>query len=190
MDLEEVQIKDLDHLIEYSRLVAGSVGLMLSRILAKSEDIFENSEYLDACLNLGIGMQITNILRDIGEDLVQRNRVYVPKTLLEKYGLNKEDLIGFIENNAINLPENFVRLWEELASISEKYYKGIRDELCNFDKDVRLSVYSSAIIYKEILTVVRENKYNCLTKRNYTGKLTMLRLLNLAKKTLNEVCDE
>ena len=190
MDLKEVEIEDLDHLLQYCRLVAGSVGLMLAGILAKSVAVYRDKNYLDACLDLGIGMQITNILRDIGEDLVQRNRVYVPKTLLEKNGLTKEDLISLIENDGKNLPDNFISLWEELAALSEKYYAGIKNELCNFDPDVRLSVYSSALIYKEILDVVRKNNYNCLTKRNYTNKVTMLKLLNTAKKTLKEVCNE
>lgn len=182
LDLLEVELQNIDELIEYSKLVAGSVGLMLSSILAKDEQKAKDEGFINACMELGIAMQITNILRDIGEDLTQRNRVYVPKMILEKYGIHRNDLTSYIQTQSgINF-EKFSHLWEELAQISERYYESIKAQILKFDDEIALSIYASAIIYKEILQEVRKNDYNCLTKRNYTNDLTRLRLVKEAKE--------
>lgn len=181
-DLSEVELQNIDELIEYSKLVAGSVGLMLCAILAKDEKKAKDKGFANACMELGIAMQITNILRDIGEDLTKRNRVYVPKMMLDKYGIHRSDLASYIQNRSGICLEKFARLWEELAEISEKYYESIKPQISNFDDEIALSIYASAMIYKEILQEVRKNDYNCLTKRNYTNHLTRIRLVKEAKE--------
>lgn len=190
MDLRQVEMQDTEDLLEYSRLVAGSVGLMLAKVLARDEEVAADPKFLQACMDLGIGMQITNILRDIGEDLRERNRVYLPKSLMEEFGITKDDLYRFIEIPAKNITPNFIRLWEELAALAEKYYAGLKDMLCDMAPEARVSVYSSTTIYKEILEEVRKNNYNCFTKRNYTNKVTRLRLVIAAEKAVREVCYE
>lgn len=187
LDLSEVELQDIQELIEYSKLVAGSVGLMLSSILAKDERRAKDEGFVNACMDLGIAMQITNILRDIGEDLIKRNRVYVPKMMLEKYGIHRNDLVSHIQNRSKISLEKFSELWEELAAISERYYEGIKAQISNFDDDIALSIYASAIIYKEILQEVRKSDYNCLTKRNYTSQLTRIRLVKEAKEFIKVV---
>lgn len=51
-----------------------------------------DSGYESICEDLGIAMQITNILRDIGEDLRNRNRIYIPRVLMEKYSITRGEL--------------------------------------------------------------------------------------------------
>ncbi len=74
MDIHFSSPKTLQQLEEHSYYVAGSVGLMLLPIIAT-----ENQQYLKkTAVDLGLAMQITNILRDIGEDFYQKNRIYLP----------------------------------------------------------------------------------------------------------------
>jgi len=89
MDIDFVSPETLGDLEEYSYYVAGTVGLMLLPIIAK-----ENKEAAKAsAISLGVAMQITNILRDVGEDLKDNNRVYLPNQILSQEKLSKEDLI-------------------------------------------------------------------------------------------------
>lgn len=153
------QPKDLDGLVTYSDLVAGSVGRMLLPILASETD--NSADLRKSATNLGIGMQITNILRDIGEDYRDRKRIYIPKSYMQKYNYSEEDLA----NNTIN--DNFKQLWEDLAGEAEKRYQYFFNYLDQYDKNCRQQIRKSALVYREILQVVRENNYNCLTKRQY-----------------------
>jgi phytoene synthase len=86
MDLEPVEIADFPALHEYCRLVAGGVGLMLGPILGASPEAFRESG-----VRLGIAMQLTNVLRDVDEDL-RHGRVYLPQSELAQFGLSRADL--------------------------------------------------------------------------------------------------
>ena len=82
-------IEDKDDLIRYCKKVAGTVGLMLALMLKGDK---ADSRYESICEDLGIAMQITNILRDIGEDLRNRNRIYIPQTLMKEYRVTRKEL--------------------------------------------------------------------------------------------------
>lgn len=86
VDLDPVAFADFDILERYCRLVAGGVGLMLGPILGAEREGFSVSG-----VRLGVAMQLTNVLRDVGEDL-DAGRVYLPATELERFGLGREDL--------------------------------------------------------------------------------------------------
>jgi len=86
MDLDPVEIEDFPALEEYCRLVAGGVGLMLGPILGAPAEAFR-----DDGVKLGVAMQLTNVLRDVGEDLAH-GRVYLPRTELAEFGLSRRDL--------------------------------------------------------------------------------------------------
>jgi phytoene synthase len=78
-DLEPVDIPDFPALLRYCRLVAGGVGLMMGPILGASSDAFD-----DLGINLGIAMQLTNVLRDVDEDL-RNGRIYLPADELREW---------------------------------------------------------------------------------------------------------
>ena len=162
-DFDFTQPKDMAEFQEYCYHVAGTVGLMLLPIIAK-----ENSKNLrEVGLGLGEAMQITNILRDIGEDYRQ-GRIYIPVDLLDEF----PKAIQAIETNIIN--DDFIKVWESLALIAEKKYKVFFKNLKLFDKDSRIAVASSALFYGEIMNVVRKDGYNCLTKRQYVSSFDVL----------------
>ena len=182
-DIHFVDIRDMEELIEYSRLVAGSVGRMLLPILTSNEAHRKDPILNEACENLGIAMQITNILRDVGEDLSLRNRMYLPQTILEKYKLSKETIKALIPPDKDSKEfKSFIQLWEELADVSDRYYASFNQHLPKLDDDSILPVYASAQIYRAIMDEVRENDYDCLTKRNYVNATKKSQLLQKAKQ--------
>lgn len=178
-DLEFEDIQNEDELIQYSRHVAGSVGLMLLPIITTDSSLRNDAKLQQSCESLGIAMQITNILRDVGEDLELRNRLYLPLSLLEKHDLTKEKIKNLKNNLSKNADfENFVKLWEELAKQAEQAYDNFNASLRKIDSDSRLPVYSSSIIYRAILDEVRKNNYDCLTKKNFTSTAKKAKLLS------------
>lgn len=86
MDLEPVAMPDFAALHRYCRYVAGGVGLMIGPVLGAT-----SSEFDDLGVNLGVAMQLTNVLRDVREDLDQ-DRLYLPADELAAWGLSRADL--------------------------------------------------------------------------------------------------
>lgn len=175
-DLSFEEISDMKALEEYSYYVAGSVGLMLLPILAAEQGV--TNELKDSAISLGIGMQLTNILRDIGEDYKDNHRVYIPSDLLMKHGVDLEQVVKNGPNDA------FIDLWEEIARASDKHYQMFWNNIEQFDKDGRLPVLAAAKIYHGIMDSVRSNDYDCLGKRNFVPRLKMLQLVKEAKQGL------
>jgi len=168
--------ESIDDLIEYGRLVAGSVGTMMLPILATDAAVSRDEGLLAACENLGIGMQITNILRDVGEDLRTRNRVYLPSALLQKYGLARIDLEQAVRFGIKNVwndakRESFIAMWEELSLLADSFYKDYEAFLPCFHPSARLPLVAAALSYHAIADAVRENEYDCISRRCYTTQL-------------------
>lgn len=187
-DLDFQDMLTLDDLIDYSRNVAGSVGRIMLPILCSDEENRNDENLLVACENLGIAMQITNILRDVGEDLRLRNRIYLPKLLLNEHNLTKTKIKKFIDGNINNNDfESFITLWEKLAKLSEEYYDSFYKYLPKLDRDSVLPVYASSLIYRSIMDEVRENNYNCLTTKQFVSTGKKLSLMNKAKNSLEDI---
>jgi 15-cis-phytoene synthase len=137
MDLEPVEIEDFPALEEYCRLVAGGVGLMLGPILGAPAKAFH-----DDGVKLGVAMQLTNVLRDVGEDLAH-GRVYLPRTELAEFGLTRQDLEErrmtpelrrFMQWRVVPLfPNDGSRLTVRLLA---QTYAGILDAIERLDWDV------------------------------------------------------
>jgi phytoene synthase len=86
LDLGPVELPDFAALANYCRLVAGGVGLMLGPVLGAPPDVFS-----EPGVRLGVAMQLTNVLRDVGEDL-DAGRVYLPADELRRFGLDRAAL--------------------------------------------------------------------------------------------------
>jgi len=171
-------IEDKEDLILYCKKVAGTVGLMLAPMLRGEK---ADGQYESICESFGIAMQITNILRDIGEDLRNRNRIYIPQTFMKKYSVTRKDLEKlsalpstlsirhlFFKSN-FKVGDNIVNLWEETALLSKHYYDKFYKHLYMFSFDATFPVTAAAVYYQAILEEVRKNNYNCFTKRCYTN---------------------
>lgn len=86
LDRGAVRLENWEELDRYCYLVAGVVGLMMTRVFG-----LEDRKYEKQALDLGCAMQLTNILRDVHEDL-ERDRIYLPREELESFGLSQENL--------------------------------------------------------------------------------------------------
>lgn len=195
-DFNFKEIDDKSDLILYCKKVAGTVGLMLAPMLKgeKADECYES-----ICEDLGIAMQITNILRDVGEDLRNRNRIYLPKTLMKKYGVTKEELenLSVVPNSfnkgysffkpKLKVSDKIVHLWEEMALLSEYYYDEFYNHLYMFSSDALFPVTAAAVFYQAILDEVRKNHYDCFTKRCYTSTKKKSELLKIVLSRVEEV---
>lgn len=177
-DLDFQEITDLAALKDYSYYVAGSVGLMLLPILATKSGITESLK--ESAVSLGVAMQITNILRDVGEDYRENKRVYLPTELLDRHQV---DLAQNVEKGPDN---NFIALWEELAEESSRGYVAFEDSITHYDSDCRFPVLVSSKLYSGIMDSVRKNQYDCLSKRNYVSEAKMLELILETRKILKK----
>lgn len=190
-DLNFKQPKTEDDLIEYSKKVAGSVGLMLMPMLIADHKETNDIDIISICEQLGIAMQITNILRDIGEDIRNRNRVYLPKDLLSKFSVDLEYIRNIsLHNQQEDNPahfDSFISIWEYLAQKSETMYQLFIDNILVFHESCQLSLIVAALNYQGILENVRTNNYNCLTQRCYTSKSQQALSIISAKKIINNL---
>ena len=183
-DLSFQEMKTMEDLMEYSRKVAGSVGRMMVPLLAQDEKLAEDSAFLKTCEELGIGMQITNILRDVGEDLRERDRIYLPSDLLESYEIKEETLrsLSFGELSIEeSLPSGFLPMAEHLMELANLYYEGIASYLLYFHPAARTPLLSAALLYQGIHGAIRKSRYNVFTKRCYTDSMTRAKLVLKAK---------
>ncbi len=191
-DIDLDKIRSIDELVEYSRLVAGSVGVMLAPILACDNKYTFDKWFIKSCENLGVGMQITNILRDIGEDYITRKKIYIPEELFLKYDLDpsffNELLVHKNDENFKNqISNNFIMLWEELADLAEVYYKDYFEWISCFHPTARLPLVAAALSYKGILDAVRKENYNCFTKRCYTTLATRTKIIGQAREIVDRI---
>lgn len=168
MDLVFEQPNTQEELENYSYYVASSVGLMLLPILSKTPE-----KLRDDAIALGVAMQLTNILRDIGEDL-DNDRVYLPRSAMQEFGYTKE----MLKRREINAA--FIALWEDQAKRAEQYYTEALNMLVDVNLAARRPLYLSLVFYREILEEVRANDYQCFNKRAVVSKRRKLALLSQA----------
>ena len=95
MDLDTSRYRTFDELFEYCRRVASAVGLICIRVFG-----CRSPQAADYALNLGVALQLTNILRDIPDDLA-RGRVYLPLDDLAAHGCTVEDLAAGVVNDRV-----------------------------------------------------------------------------------------
>lgn len=167
-DLAFRQPRTLAELEDYSYYVAGSVGLMLLPLLHSGAPI--EKELRESAISLGVAMQLTNILRDVGEDY-ENGRIYLPQSMLENVPYTEEDLAA----HAVN--DSFISVWEAIARRSEKLYLPMQGNIFELDEDSRLATLSSLYLYRGILDQVRKDGYRCLEHRSSVPKATSLRLV-------------
>lgn len=150
------QPKTLDDLLKYCYHVAGVVGEMLSYVLAPKSVI---GELKLVARNLGEAMQITNILRDIGEDR-KRKRIYIPLDVMHQFNYTQKDL----ELGVVN--HGFIQMFEYLANYAHKKYEIALEKLHLFKPDARKPLLLASKMYEEIISTIRSNNYDVYNIRS------------------------
>lgn len=169
-DLEHHTPETLEDLMLYCRRVAGVVGLMIAPIAGYSG----GERTLLNAVALGQAMQLTNILRDVGEDLGQ-GRCYLPQALLRDYGVE----LSLLRQGSVSAP--YVALLERLADIANRLYALGWQSIPQLAGAGAAAVGVAALNYQAILARLRENRYDNLSKRAY---LTPVRRLSLVPRAL------
>ena len=148
------QPKNVQDLLLYSYQVAGTVGALMSKILGATHP---NAEKF--AIDLGIGMQLTNISRDITEDSIN-NRIYIPQDMLPN-NFSLDDILN--EKNKKCIFDATTRILE----IAEKYYKSGIEGIYFIPNKNRFSILIAAILYNSIGKKILKNKHVYLKKRIY-----------------------
>ena len=159
-DLEDRPVESKDDLIAYSNLVGGSVGAMMLPFLSNDEtyDALESS-----ARELGIAMQITNIVRDVGEDIDELDRVYLPSSWMRQHDVPREALV-----NGRRAP-GYRDLLEQAMTVAEQHYRDSYEGVAALPFRTRVGIRAAARMYREILNEVRANEYDNLNRRAYVS---------------------
>lgn len=176
-DLAFQQPHTMSELEEYGYYVAGTVGLMLLPLLHTESSVPAHTA--KEAVELGIAMQLTNILRDVGEDW-EVGRVYLPEALFDETGYRLEDLAAHKANPA------FRTLWETVAGRAEELYLPLQNDIYAMDEDSRLTTLSSLFLYRGILDQVRADDYACLDRRSRVSADRARELVGEAQACLRE----
>lgn len=162
MDTRIKRYETFDELYVYCYRVASTVGLMSSEILGYSSD-----EALIYAEKMGIGMQLTNILRDVKED-AGRGRIYLPLEELKKFGVTERQILDNV------FDDNFKALMRFQTERAKDYYREGEKGIAFLSKDSRFTVLLASRIYGRILDEIEKLDYNVFLKRAHTTKFRKL----------------
>jgi 15-cis-phytoene synthase len=168
MDLTRTRYLDWPGLERYCYLVAGVVGLLAAGIFG-----YRNPATLEYARHLGIAFQLTNVIRDVGED-ARKNRIYIPMDELERFKVPASDLLQFRES------AEFRALMAFQAERARTHYDKAMQALPAEDRRAQRSGLIMAAIYRTLLEEIEGDGFRVLTQKT---ALTPLRKFYIAWKT-------
>ncbi len=158
MDTQIKRYETFDELYVYCYRVASTVGLMSSEILGYADKIA--LEYAEA---MGIGMQLTNILRDIKEDAAI-GRIYLPQEDLRRFNISEDQIF------AGEFDKNFAEMMKFQVERAREFYQKGEKGIALLEKDSRFTVLLASRIYAKILDEIEKQHYNVFIRRAHTTK--------------------
>ncbi len=167
MDLNKTRYQNFTELYDYCYKVAGVVGLIMLKIFG----CYDQARTEKSAVDLGVAMQLTNILRDIKEDL-GRGRIYLPQDEMQKYNINETSLRQQI------IDANFKDFMQFQIQRARQYYENSRPgiKLVSGLKN-RFVILAMKEIYSGILDAIKKNNYDVYNKRahvNIFGKIKII----------------
>lgn len=164
MDLTKSCYKNFNELYLYCYYVAGTVGLMSVPVMGIAPESKATAESVyNSALALGIANQLTNILRDVGED-ARRGRIYLPQDELAQFGLSDEDIF------AGKVTDRWRAFMKDQIKRARVFFDEAEKGVTELDKASRWPVWASLILYRQILDAIEANDYDNFTKRAFVGK--------------------
>ena len=167
MDLTQTRYLDWPALERYCHRVAGVVGLLAARIFG-----YRDARTLEYARNLGIAFQLTNIIRDVGED-ARKNRIYLPMDELKRFDVPAADILIARETPQFNA---LMRFQDERA---RGWYGTAFAALPAVDRRAQRPGLIMAAIYKALLDEIVRDDFRVLSRRT---SLTPLRKFWIAWK--------
>jgi phytoene synthase len=168
MDLTQTRYLDWPGLERYCYRVAGVVGLLAAGIFG-----YRDPRTLEYAKNLGIAFQMTNIVRDVGED-ARKNRIYLPMDDLKRFGVPAADILNARESPA------FQALMKYEAERAKSYYAKAFSALPAEDRKAQRAGLIMAAIYRTLLDEIERDGFHVLARRT---SLTPLRKFWIAWRT-------
>ncbi|MDT3680648.1 MAG: presqualene diphosphate synthase HpnD [Burkholderiaceae bacterium] len=168
MDLEQDRYLDFEGLRLYCHRVAGVVGMLAANIFGARRE--STSRYAE---ELGVALQLTNIIRDVGED-ARRNRIYLPIEDLQRFGVSTHEIL------AIRPSERFVELMRFQASRARECYARALALLEPDERRAQRPGSMMAAIYFTLLDEIERDGFRVLTHRT---SLTPVRKMWIAWRT-------
>ncbi len=177
MDLYRSRYETFEDLNLYCYRVAGTVGLMSTTVMGIDNRCDTASwsqqkipDPTPEAVTLGIANQLTNILRDVGED-ARRGRIYLPLAELASFDYTEQDLFkGVIDER-----------WRELMRFqirrTQEFYRQAEKGIGYLAPDARWPVLASLMLYSQILVEIERNDYDVFKKRAYVPSLKKVRYL-------------
>ena len=153
-DLAFAQPQTFEQLYQYCYRVAGVVGLTITHIFG-----FRDPRALEMAEKCGIAFQLTNILRDIGEDIGLK-RIYLPIDLLAQHQVTPADLASSSVTPALR------NLLRDLGARAESYYAKSRPLIEMVDPDSRSSLWALMEIYRRLFHRIQLSDYEVLSSRH------------------------
>lgn len=169
MDLQFHPYPTWSTLETYCYHVASTVGLLSMPIIGQAHNTrFEQAA--PYAIRLGIALQLTNILRDVGED-VRHGRVYLPIEDLQRFGLTIEDIRHHVYD------ERFIALMKfEIARARQLYLEALPG-ICLLSPSARPAVGAAALLYRAILDEIEAIDYQVYERRAHTTAWRKIALL-------------
>jgi phytoene synthase len=168
MDLDQSRYLDFPGLARYCDLVAGVVGEVAANIFGRTQD-----STLVYAHRLGLAMQLTNIIRDVGDD-ARRGRIYLPMDELKRFDVKASELL------AREYSERFSALMAFQAERAHRCYDEALAELGDADRRVQKPGLMMANIYRSLLREIEADGFRVLHQRI---SLTPIRKLWIAMRT-------
>jgi len=165
MDLNKFRYKDFDELKLYCYRVAGTVGLMTQNVMG-IDSAYTSAPWSampdpsEAAIALGIANQLTNILRDVGEDR-HRGRIYLPQADIEEFNYSEEELLKGKINKQWKALMNF-----QLKRAREWFQKS-EEGIKWLSSDARWPVWTSLRLYRGILDSIERLDYDVFNNRAF-----------------------
>ena len=172
MDLEQTRYLDYPALAQYCHRVAGVVGEVAAGIFGRSEDATVAYAH-----RLGLAMQLTNIIRDVGDD-ARRGRIYLPMSELQRFDVKAHELLR------TSAPYAYGERFDALMRFQAERAHGCYDEACALlpeaDRAAQKPGLMMANIYRTLLREIEAGGFQVLHQR---VSLTPLRKLWIAMRT-------
>ncbi len=168
MDLIQNRYADFAALEQYCHRVAGVVGLLAASIFGYRDERTPTYAH-----TLGLAFQLTNIIRDVGEDS-RKGRIYLPLSELRQFEVGEADILHARQS------ENFIRLMAFQIRRARSYYATALQQLPDVDRKAQRPGLVMAAIYRSLLDEIEADGCRVLSQRT---ALTPIRKLWIAWKT-------
>lgn len=153
-DVGRVRYESYDELLGYCYKVASVVGLVSAQIFG-----CQNPVSSDYAIKLGYALQLTNIMRDVGQDARETGRIYLPLEDLRKFSVTEVEILDGRHN------QRFVRMMDFQYERASKLFQSAEEMLPPEDRQYLLPAIMMARIYREILEKLKHERYQVFTRR-------------------------